>query len=298
MNESVTTTPPVTAATSQGGWLKRHPLLAFFVLTFAITWVGWFLALLLPLPDLADGLLFRFAGYGPTIAALTITGIVVGKQGVRALLGGLLKWRVGLRWYLVVFFSFWLFIPAALALNVLLGGTLPSYALQTPWYKPFLLYLIGWPIGTFLLAPPAEEPGWRGFALPRLLGKYNALLASVILGLIWACWHFPLFLAPDGGKGYEGLADFVVFIPLVVALSILFTWVFVHTKGSLLISLLFHGTINTITAYQILPIQGHDRPAILLDIVLWVVVAIIVAVCGPNLRRGAPQGDTSAQSIK
>lgn len=297
MNKPLTTPAPVTTAAVQASWPKRHPLLAFFVLTFAITWVGWFAALLLPLPDLANGLLFRFAGYGPTIAALTITGFAVGKQGVRALLGGLLKWRVRLRWYLVVFFSFWLFIPAALALHVLLGGTLPSYALQTPWYQPFLLYLIGWPIGT-LLAPPAEEPGWRGFALPRLLGKYNALLASVILGVIWACWHFPLFLAPDGGKGYEGLADFVVFIPLVVALSILFTWVFVHTRRSLWISLLFHGTINTITAPQVLPIQGHDRPAILLDIVLWVAVAIIVAVCGPNLRRGTPQEDMPAQFTK
>lgn len=293
MRESLTTPSPTMAGAAQTSWLKRHQLLAFFVLTFVLTWVGWFLALLLPLPSLADGLLFRIAGFGPACAALILTGITAGKQGVRALLGGLLQWRVGLRWYLVVFFSFWLFIPAALALNVLLGGTLPGYALQTPWYKPLLLYLVGWPIGT-LLAPPAEEPGWRGFALPRLLNKYNALLASVFLGVIWAIWHFPLFLTPDGGKGYEGLPDFVVFIPFVVALSILIAWVYVNTKGSLLISLLFHGTINTITAYQVLPIQGHDRPAILLTIVLWVAVAIIVATCGPNLRRGAPKMDTPA----
>jgi membrane protease YdiL (CAAX protease family) len=91
-----------------------------------------------------------------------------------------------------------------------------------------------------------EETAWRGFALPRLQKNHSALSASLILGLLWGLWHIPLFLIP--GSAQEAY-PFIGFILLILPTSILFTWIFNHTKGSVLIAGLFHGFYDATVVY-------------------------------------------------
>jgi uncharacterized protein len=120
-------------------------------------------------------------------------------------------------------------------------------------------FLIGYPI-TFLLiffggGPLGEEPGWRGFALPRLQSRYGALRATLILGVVWTFWHLPDFLtsAQRGGPGAPlsiWYINLTIFFLMVMSMAFLFTWVSNHTKGSLFIALLLHASINTFGSVQ------------------------------------------------
>jgi len=175
-----------------------HPLIVYFALAFALTW-----ALVLPmtfsrnlglgllpyeLPDALGILLFILASFvGPTAAALTVAGLGEGWAGVTALLRRTLHWRVGPQWYLVALLAnltIWL-----AAYNLVLGpGLLVAAAVNWPLFLSTFL-----PGVTFGVLIPAlgEEPGWRGFALPRLQARYGPLRATLILGLMHGLWHLP-----------------------------------------------------------------------------------------------------------
>jgi membrane protease YdiL (CAAX protease family) len=117
------------------------------------------------------------------------------------------------------------------------GAIPPSQVFSEPWilFPAFFSAL-------FLSGPFEEEFGWRGYALPRLQAKFNALVSSLILGLVWAVWHIPQFLIPGNGMFYK--TPIWTFVPTVVAGAILFTWIFNNTNGSLLAMLLVHTTLN------------------------------------------------------
>src|SRR5918994_4741295 len=163
--------------------IRRHPLISFFVLAFALSWWSWILYAfgLSPAP---------IASFGPFLAALVVLALTYGKAGIGGLLRRMVQWRVGLRWYAVA-----LLLPigialAATALNVLLGAQAPSAADLGGWTGLFSAFAV------VLLIPGFggtwEEPGWRGFALPSLQAGRSALVASLILGAVWALWHLPL----------------------------------------------------------------------------------------------------------
>ena len=124
-----------------------------------------------------------------------------------------MRWRVGPQWYLFVVGSYGLIILAALGVNALLGGALPEGVQRrpaegvqlTPWYTVPLQFIVLFPLYLFVGGPLAEEPGWRGFALPRLLKNHSALFSTLVIGVIWALWHLPLFAVPGTGSG-SGLA--------------------------------------------------------------------------------------------
>ncbi len=162
---------------------------------------------------------------------------------IRRLLGRFVLWRVGLRWYLFVLIG-----PPVLAVlgMIILPGALASF--QPPDPLSVLAY-----VGIFVLvlvlgAPLAEETGWRGFALPRLQRLHGPLVGSLILGPLWAFWHLPLNLNPSWshGAGTSG-ANLIILLGLVatVAYTIIFTWVFNNTYGSLLIAILLHSSFDT-----------------------------------------------------
>jgi membrane protease YdiL (CAAX protease family) len=169
--------------------VKRRPLLTFFVLTYALSWLAW--------PLWASGLypiapVFSFA---PFLAALVVLAITQGKGGVGGLLRRMVRWRVGIRWYAVA-----LLVPAgitvaAVVLNVLLGARAPSAADLGGWTN----LLPGFAVALLIpgLGGAWEEPGWRGFALPRLQSGRSALLAALILGVLVAGWHLPLMVVGD-----------------------------------------------------------------------------------------------------
>jgi membrane protease YdiL (CAAX protease family) len=204
--------------------MKRHPLVTYFVLAYALTWV------LAPL--LTISLVLGVVGLlMPAVAAIVVTALTEGKLGVKALLHRLRLWRVGLLWYVVALGLPVLLSAGMVTLSVLLGA--PA---QVEFSPVSLLTMI-----VFVLVV-GEEVGWRGYALPKLLQSHSALAASLILGVLWGGWHLPTFFVP--GSPQAGI-PFVAFLVFTTGASILFTWLYLHTRGSLLLATLFHGAINS-----------------------------------------------------
>jgi membrane protease YdiL (CAAX protease family) len=257
--------------------MRKRPLLSFFVLTFAITWglgacyalfpdrlVAWFG------PISNTNPLFYAAVYAPSLSAVIVTAYADGISGLRVLLGRLVRWRVGIHWYLIVLLG----MPALIVGSAILSAWLSGESFHfSQGHRQLALY----PVLLSLVLDPGplgEELGWRGFALPRLLQRHSALTASIILGLIWGIWHLPAFFINGLPQNQLSLPAFLVGC---VALSVLITWVYQHTQGSTLFAILIHWIFNT----DFLP-RG-SLPA--LAAILTVAALVIVGVCGPQLSR-------------
>jgi membrane protease YdiL (CAAX protease family) len=249
MSDSSTSARP---ASPQRSLLARHPLISFFVMAYAFSWIAWSPWVLseegvgllsFELSDATSGLLNAAAILlGPTLSAFIMTGITEGREGVRRLLRRIVLWRVGLRWYLFALIG----IPVVMALGtVILPGGLASIRSLGLGYV--LSYLSVFPLVLVLGGPLFEEPGWRGFALPRLQPLHGPLVGTLILGLMWALWHLPQFLVPSwaeasGGRGFLAIVKFVF---IAIAFAIVTTWVFNNTKGSVFMAILVHAAIDT-----------------------------------------------------
>jgi membrane protease YdiL (CAAX protease family) len=248
--------------------VRRYPLIVFFVLAYVFSWWPWPLYAfgLSPSPIIA---------FGPFLAAILVLALTTGKGGVVTLLRRMVRWRVRPVWYAVA-----LLLPVAISggaalLNVVvLGASAPSPAELGAWSGLVPIFFLQ------LLVPGIggawEEPGWRGYALPKLQGGHSALLASLILGVVWAFWHLPLMVI-----GQIHLSDPVY----IVAWTVVLTWVFNNTNGSVLIAMLMHNMHNVISGgYFSAMFSGADwvRQGWLL-VALWcAVAAIVVVVNGPE----------------
>jgi uncharacterized protein len=144
-------------------------------------------------------------------------------------------WRVGLGWYLFALVGFPMLFVLSL---ILLPGALASFQGLAP-LAPLLLLFFS--VYVFFLGPLGEEPGWRGFALPRLQSLHGPLVGSLILGPLWALWHLPLFFTP---WNVLTTLNLVVFVLATTCLAIIYTWVFNNTKGSVLIAILLHWSFD------------------------------------------------------
>ena len=224
--------------------LARHPLVSFFVLAFAGTWLTE-----LPYVLSKDGSgLLPYSSpvliwtspltifMGPFLAAFVMTGATEGREGVGRFLRRFVLWRVGLRWYLfalvgipVIAVLSVVFIPGVLGSFKGLGALAPLSLLGVFVYVLFLGGALG------------EEPGWRGFALPRLQSVHGPLLGTLILGPLWALWHLPLFLTPWNELTFFNV---VVFVLATTCFAIMYTWVFNNTKGSVFMAILLHASFN------------------------------------------------------
>lgn len=235
------------------GWIARQPLLAFFGLAFLGTWLiimplalatGEYGLDLLPfeIPEGVDFLLVQLSAYtGPLLAAFLVTAAIEGREGVRALRRRIVQWRVGVGWYLVAIFA-----PLAIwlgAYGTVLGGD-PITALADDWtillsvFLPFVL------IG-LILPSLGEEPGWRGFALPRLQALHGPVVGTLILGTLHGLWHLPVFFTAGLGPFY--LHGFMTFMLTAIAASFLYTWVYNNVRGSILLVIILHSASNAAT---------------------------------------------------
>jgi len=253
--------------------LKRHPVAAFFILTYGVSWLVWvpmaFTQIDLPI--------YKLGTFGPTIVALILTSLIGGRAGIKQILRRLLIWRVRARWYLFSFLITAVGVLIAIGLHVWLGGAVPNFN------DPAQLYLV---IPAFLyvlfISVVGEELGWRGYALPRLQARYSALEASLILGLVWGVWHLPLFWM--AGNFHQQI-PISLFLLQTTGFSFLYTWMANHTRGSLLLAHLFHAASNTtIGVLPVLPMDtgGSLRPLWLVVGILWLIVLMVVACCGPE----------------
>jgi len=258
-------------------FMKRHPLITFFVLAYALSWWPWLLYTvhLFPFPLLATG---------PALAALLMTEIIGGWAGTKALLLRLVQWRARPRWYAVVLLLPVVIWGAAVMLNVLLGAPAPAVAQLVGWPSlalGFLLYLVN-----PLQGPLGEEPGWRGFALPRLQSKWSALVASLILSVFWAGWHVPLILS--------GQIPWPLLLS-IIPLAILFSWVYNGTNGSLFMVLVFHASFDALGDFVYPLFTGPDliRDYVLIAVVASLVALLVVLASGPaRLSRASKQVTT------
>ena len=251
--------------------VRRHPLASFFVLAFTLSWWGWLAGACFP--DAIPYLPYPILPYGPAVAAFIVLALTEGKAGVLGLLRSIARWRVGTTWYVVA-----LGLPVALYVvavgaNVLLGAPAPTAAQLGRWWT----ILPAFPLVILLEGGALEEPGWRGYALPRLLAGRSALAASLILGLVHAAWHLPLYIDRPTELAY---------IPLVAAGSVLFAWIFNHTGGSALLAILFHGALNTASQFFAPMFAGADATRLfwLLTAAYCLAALIVVALTGRTLQ--------------
>jgi len=217
----------------------------------------------------------------PAIAALLAAALTGGRGALRELGSRLVRWRVGWQWYVVVILGPAVFSLAVAGVYTLFGGSWAEAAPPAILAGPLLLLPLFLAILT-LTDGLGEELAWRGFALPRLLTRYNALVASVVLGVIWALWHLPLLWTQ--GNGMFHLPVWLLLLDLT-AKSILFTWVFLHTRGSVLIAMLFHGATNLFLVSPEVASTGDFQVAVLAMVAKWVLVGIVLLVAGPSLVR-------------
>jgi membrane protease YdiL (CAAX protease family) len=227
--------------------LRRHDPLVFFLGTLVLTWVVWVpRAMGMPV-----GVVGRLWTWIPAVVALACAALLYGRAGVRDLGRRLVLWRVRWWWYPVVLIGPLVFSLIAAGIAVLLGE---------PWagVRPAALTLsIPTLVGTFLILMISdglgEELGWRGYLLPRLLSRYRAVPASLILGLGWWLWHLPLIWT--AGAAIEGQPPWLLLADLM-AKSLIFTYVFLGTKGSVLFAIMLHASTNLFTISP--PVSASD----------------------------------------
>jgi membrane protease YdiL (CAAX protease family) len=286
--------------------VRRFPLVSFFALAYGISWFCWLPYLLstdglglepgLTLPSLlGDSQLVGVlpgAYAGPLGSALIVTALTGGRAGLRRWRRRLLRWKVTWYWYAIVLLG----VPA-----LLVGGSLTLPGVLGDTHVPGLTIVVAYLpmlVLQMLTTGAAEEPGWRDYALPVLQRRRGPALGTLILGVVWAGWHLPLFFTawslagrdPRTGHWWATVGAFVL---MAVALSVLITWVFNHTRQSLPIALVLHAS-NNATASLILPTmfpQLSPSSTIVAGVVAYGAVAVLLLAATRGRLGYRPERD-------
>jgi membrane protease YdiL (CAAX protease family) len=236
-------------------------------------------------------ILFVIGSWGPTLAAVITVGFSEGWSKAGMLFAGWGRWKVGFVWYLVALSPIAVAFGAA-AIYLLLGGKPPG-AQQTVTAPVLVMFLAM----NILTGASGEEPGWRAFATPRLQKHVNALITSLILGALWALWHLPLWFVPgtpQKGMPYFPFAFGAIFYTVVA------TWAYNNSKGSLVIASLLHLFFN-LSLGVVVGFLG----LVTVDYFLWIVAGLyffyallVIVFAGPkHLTRRIEQYRTFVKSI-
>jgi membrane protease YdiL (CAAX protease family) len=246
---------------------RRHPLVVFFLLTFVLTWS------LVPFGS--------FAAFGPLVAAFAVAAVTGGRTALRAWARQLVNWRVSPRWYVVAVVLPLLVLAVAVAVNVAAGAPVSAVHKLGAWHSILLFAVIR--VIVPLFAPLGEEPGWRGFALPRLQQRRSPFQATLILAPLVVLWHVPLlFLAS------EKLAP--ILLLGTAAVTFFYTWIYNRSGGSVLVTVLAHGAEGTIRlgAFGFLGADAARLPW--LYTAGWCAVAIGLLACDRAFWLGRSAG--------
>lgn len=251
-------------------WVRGHPVVAFVAVTYLLSWSLWLISFLLGGDESIIGsIVFVAGGLGPAAAAaivLTLTG-----DSLRAWGRAIVKWRVPVR-----FWFYALGLPALL----LAAANLMLVAVGEPVDWSLLGSRAGPYLGTFVVTlfflGALEEPGWRGFALPRLQQRYTPMKATLVLGVVWGLWHLPL-----------GVANTIV--PFFLAFF--YTWLYNRT-GSVLLAILLHASFTPAQDHLLLQPEGvHGAGDIAMAVAYLVGVVLVIA-----LTRGGLGFDQQANA--
>jgi pimeloyl-ACP methyl ester carboxylesterase/membrane protease YdiL (CAAX protease family) len=265
--------------------IRRYPLLAYYVLTFALSWGGFLLVVgpssLVNTNWQAEGnflaaIVVMLAG--PSIAGLLLTGLVDGRAGYRDLFVRLRTWRVGIRWYAVAI------LPAPIvSAGILFALSITSPLLAADNKAAVVLGGLGAAVTTIL-----EEIGWTGFVVPRMRRRHSVSMTGIMVGVLWGLWHFLQQVFVSGT--YAGGIPLVAFLTLCVvaavanltAYRVLMVWVYDRT-GSLLVTTLMHGMLTASTIFWFTPIATGAlflADVWLMAVVMWLLVGAVAAVDG------------------
>jgi uncharacterized protein len=260
--------------------LVRHPVAAYFALTFTISWVGALsvaaphLIRHQPLPVMTGILMFPTMLLGPSLTGIILTRIVDGKSGVRHLFSGMFRGRIPVRWYMA------LLIPPMLVLTVLF--VLKTYV--SPSYAPnfFLMgILFGVPAGYL------EEIGWTGYAFPKMRSQNNALAPSILLGLLWSAWHLPVidYLGTATPHGAYLFPFFLVFTAAMTAIRVLISWSYINTNSVLLAQLIHMSSTGALVVFSAPRLRAGQEVMWygLYAVALWFAIAVVVTIFGKRL---------------
>jgi CAAX protease family protein len=247
--------------------LARHPVAGMVVLTYAISWC------LLPFGT--------FLPFGPLVAAILVAAVTDGWPGVRRLGARVVRWRVGWVWYAVA-----IALPlSALAVTLLAsaagGAPAPSLVSGGPWYA--LVLVVAVRLVDPLDGPLGEEPGWRGFAQPRLQAARSPLRATAILCLVVTGWHVPLYFIPSFGlRPFEAVST--------IACTVVYAWLFNRSGGSVLIPLLAHAVEGSVRLSAVWSAEADITRAKVWYAVSWAVIAAVLLLLDHRAWVLAPPG--------
>lgn len=246
----------------------------YLLLAFGLSWAIWVPVAVL-VDDLSIGhhVLVGVAATGPSLAGLLCTAREQGLAGVRGLVASLLAWRLPARWYVLAIGG-----PLAVALisvgahRLAVGDDVFELDATTVLLVPVAF------VSALFVGSLQEELGWRGYALPRLLDRCTAVAAALVVGVAWALWHLPLYaIAADG----QDRAPLALFLLSVVALSLIYTWLWLITNASLLIAVVLHSATNVASALLIIEAEGDLGP----HVVATALIIVLAALAGVNLKR-------------
>jgi membrane protease YdiL (CAAX protease family) len=273
--------------------IKQHPVASYFILAYTITWVGSFIVagpkfLRGEVIEMMDILIMWMAMLaGPSIAGITLTRIVDGKSGLRDLFSRMRLWRVGVKWYAAA-----IFIPPILIVFILLALSI----FVSPDYAPgfFALAIIAGLVTGFF-----EEIGWTGYALPKIQLKHTALATAIMIGLLHGTWHLMAgYIGSVQNLGTYFIPNFItMWIVGMMAMRVLQVWVYNNTNGSVLLIQLMHASSS---GFLIVFTPSYSSPAnetfwfAVYAVVLWIVVAIVIAIYGKHLVKKPRNNKISA----
>ena len=253
---------------------RRHALLVFLLATFGFSWGLWALMILSQRGLLPFTVPTHWSGsFGPAFGAVVAVAWTEGRPGLRTLFRRFLLWRAGVGVWLVALLGIVVAYALAVALFAALPGRSPGLAGFSQWLTLLayagIILVIGGPLG--------EEIGWRGFLQPRLQERMAPFWASWVVGIVWVAWHVPLVWLEGAAQKGESILAFAL---LVLPLTFVFTWVFSASGGGLLLPLVLHTSINTVSyvvAPQVLgPLEDDRVLARCLTGVLWMAAALLV----------------------
>lgn len=214
--------------------IVRHPLIAFFLLAYLISW-GSYLVFSGP----------AFFAFGSTVAAIVLAALAKGRDGLKDLLNRCVRWRVNVWWYIAA-----IAVPAAIGfgaiyLNAAFGSALPPTFSGT-WYEALLII----PLAIFD-APLWEETGWRGFAMPRFPAGRSRLLNTFVLGVLLAGWHLPIALSAG--------AVAVPYVITTILSAFVTNWIYYNSRKSALLAMVYHGSANAVGIAFFQAYTGADQ---------------------------------------
>ena len=228
-------------------WSRRNPITAFLLIAFCVPMIGWTARGIVALDESRDGgawdivkvLLFYF-GIGPLLAGFWMSYVEDGRAGITRLAKSMIEWRAPVSWWLLA-----LLLPSLVAAVVVL--TLANInRVDLGGFEPWRIWRFITPsiLVIITIGPLAEEAGWRGYLLPRLMKTQSALTASLIIGLLWTFWHFPLSFSTSTYELFHSPTETLQYLIFVICLSVIMTTLFLHTRGSLLLVMMFHWAVN------------------------------------------------------